>query len=151
MFTIGDIKDDSNNILPEANTASVLLTSEPTSLVPPPEKKATPPEVEIDHTKYLSTATGLADQPQEAAVSSPEVHPVEAQATVNIPQPVPTRTFAKAISALQSDLLSRSKASKEGSKDNSDQDSKKQPRIKVESKEDASLPGLVPAGQWTVG
>merc|ERR1719508_236231 len=97
-------------------------------------------------------ATGLADQPQEAAaVSSPEVHPVEAQATVNIPQPVPTRTFAKAISALQSDLLSRSKASKEGGKDNSDQDSKKQPRDREESKEVDSLPGLVPAGRWTAG
>merc|ERR1719427_693205 len=154
MITIGDIKEDSNKILPEseAKTVSVQLTSESTSPVPPPKKKASPPEVVIDHTKYLSTATGLADQPQEAAaVSSPEVHPVEAQATVNIPQPVPTRTFAKVISALQSDLLSRSKASKEGSKDNSDQDSKKQPRDREESKEVASLPGLVPAGRWTAG
>merc|ERR1719508_156457 len=98
--------------------------------------------------------TGQGDQPKEAVVSSsPVVPPVQVPTTFpitpSIPQPVPTRTFAKAISALQSQLLTR--VSTGGSKVNSDQDSKNLPLANKVRKEDALLPGLGPAGQWTAG
>merc|ERR1719186_1621934 len=89
---------------------------------------------------------GLADQPQEAAIVSSPV-PI----TQVVPQPVPTRTFAKAISALQSQLLTRPRSSTGGSKDIMDQHDKKQPLASKVGKEDVPLPGLNPAVQWTSG
>merc|ERR1719508_29524 len=156
-ITLGEIKKDFDELLPEAETTTIQLPSEPPSRVLPKEK-ATPPPAASVNSKSVAT-TGLADQPEEVAAvtSSPAVPTVPAHATVAItpavvPQPVPTRTFAKAISALQSQLLTRPRTSTGESKDSLDQKyTKKQPQASKVAKEDASLPGYSPACQWTAG
>merc|ERR1719186_2451054 len=155
MMTSGEIQNDLDKFLPEAKTTTVQLPSEPPSQVVSKEKATSPPAASVN-SKPVATA-GLTDQPEEAAVvtSSPAVSSVPAHATVAItpavvPQPVPTRTFAKAISALQTQLLTR--PSTGDSKDNSDQKyTKKQSQASKVAKEDASLPGYSPACQWTAG
>merc|ERR1719186_388274 len=145
MITFGEIKKDLDKFLPEAKSTTVQLPSGLPSQVVSKEK-ATPPPAASVNSKPVAT-TGLTDQPEEAAAvtSSPAVPTVPAHAVaitpVVVPQPVPTRTFAKAISALQSQLLTRPRTGTGDSKESSDKKyTKKQQQASKVAKEDASLP-----------
>eukprot|EP00092_Neocalanus_flemingeri_P018265 GFUD01019766.1.p1 GENE.GFUD01019766.1~~GFUD01019766.1.p1 ORF type:complete len:775 (+),score=242.89 GFUD01019766.1:32-2326(+) len=81
--------------------------------------------------------------PQTTIPTTAVPQPIIIQPTA-VPQPIPTRTFAKAISALQSQLVVRPRPS---SSENDQKDSKKPDQLKATTEHKS----LTPAGQWKVG
>merc|ERR1719318_903343 len=128
MVTMGDIGQSSPSFTQQSNVAVNHEVSIELSCSEAPSATAAYSEVPAVAVKS-EVPSQTRTNPQPAVISTPAVSVakqaevlVSQAATVpipapSVPQPVPTRTFAKAISALQSQLLARPSTSTGGSKE----------------------------------
>merc|ERR1719318_2437237 len=123
------VASSSEVLVPQASSSEVLVPQASSSDVLVPQASSSDVLVPQVYSSEVPATSANYEAPTVAAI--PEVSP-QTRATLlpaaipvatvpipapSVPQPVPTRTFAKAISALQSQLLARPRTSTGGSKE----------------------------------